>query len=72
MKKTKARYDYVIFAGATKNDLYPISAWVNKEDAIEGAKRLQETKVYKCIEVTLMPEDNIDINEVVWTNCGRK
>lgn len=72
MKKTKARYDYVIFAGESKNDLYPISAWVEKEDAIEAAKRLQETKVYKCIEVTLMPEDNNNINEVVWTNCGRK
>ena len=71
MKKTKIRHDYVMFAGKTQDDLYPISAWTNKEDAIEAAKRLLETKVYKCIEVTLMPEDD-DINEVVWTNCGRK
>jgi hypothetical protein len=60
-----------MFAGKTQDDLYPISAWADKEDAIEAAKRLLETKVYKCIEVTLMPEDD-DINEIVWTNCGRK
>ena len=72
MKKTEKTYDYLMFAGKTKNDLYPISSWQNKEDAIEAAKRLLDTKVYKCIEVILMPEDNDDINEVVWTNCGRK
>ena len=72
MKKTEKSYDYIMFAGKTKNDLYPISSWQNKEDAIEAAKRLLDTKVYKCIEVTLMPEDNDDINEVVWTNIRRK
>ena len=72
MKKTEKSYDYIMFAGKTKNDLHPISSWQNKEDAIEAAKRLLDTKVYKCIEVTLMLEDDDDINEVVWSNCGRK
>jgi hypothetical protein len=26
----------------------------------------------KCIEITFMPEDDDDTNEVVWSNCGRK
>jgi hypothetical protein len=72
MKKTEKSFDYLMFAGKTKDDLYPISSWQNKEDAIEAAKRLLATKVYKCIEVTFMPEDDDDTNEVVWSNCGRK
>ena len=66
------KFDYLLFAGKTKNDLYPIAAYKTKEDGIEAAKALLETKVYKCLEVTLMPEDDNDINEVVWTNCGRE
>lgn len=69
--KTK-KFDYIMFAGKNKNDLYPISSWQDKDDAIEAAKRILATKAYKCIEVTLMPEDDDDINEVVWSNCGRK
>lgn len=66
MKKTE-KFDYLIFAGKTKDDLRPACAYKFKEDAIEAAKRLLDTKVYKCIEVTFMPEDD-DTNEVVWTN----
>ena len=73
MKKTE-KFDYLLFAGPTKDDLYPTCAYKNKEDAIEAAKRLQAEKIkaMKCIEVVNMPEDNDDINEVVWSNCGRK
>lgn len=72
MKKSEIPHNYIMFAGKTKDKLYPISAWVNKEDAIEGAKRLLDTKVYKCVEITYMPEGDDDTNEVVWSNCGRK
>ncbi len=73
MKKTE-KFDYLLFAGSTKNDLYPTCAYKSKEDAIEAAKRVQAEKLphFKCLEVILMPEDNDDINEVVWSNCGRK
>ena len=71
MKKTKTGCDYVIFAGESKNDLYPISAWSDKEEAIQEARRLAVVSIFKCVEVTYMPEDNDDIIEVVWTNCGR-
>ena len=68
------RFDFLLFAGPTKDDLYPACAYKSKEDAIEAAKRLEAEKIkrLKCIEVVNMPEDDDDTNEVVWTNCGRK
>ena len=73
MKKTE-KFDYLLFAGPTKDDLHPACAYKFKEDAIEAAKRLEAEKIksMKCIEITYMPEDDDDINEVVWSNCGRK
>ena len=73
MKKTE-KFDYLLFAGPTKDSLNPACAYKNKEDAIEAAKKLQVEKIknLKCIEVVLMPEDDDDINEVVWSNCNRR
>ncbi len=73
MKKTE-KFDYLMFAGPTKVELYPVCAYKFKEDAIEAAKRLEAEKIssMKCIEITYMPEDDDDTNEVVWSNCGRK
>ena len=71
MKKTE-KFDYLLFAGKTKDKLYPACAYKIKEDAIEAAKRLEAEKIsgMKCIEVTYMPEDSDD-KVVVWSNCGR-
>jgi hypothetical protein len=73
MKKTE-KFDYLLFAGPAKDDLHPACAYKNKDDAIEAAKRLEAEKIkgMKCVEVTFMPEDDDDTNEVVWSNCGRK
>lgn len=67
MKKTE-KFDYLLFAGKTKDDLRPTCAYKNKEDAIEAAKRLEAEKIraMQYIEVTFMPEDDVDTNEVVW------
>ena len=69
MKKTE-KFDYLLFAGPTKDDLRPACAYKYKEDAIAAAERLQAEKIkgMKCIEVVLMPEDDDDINEVIWFN----
>ena len=77
MKKTKTEsFPYVIFTGETKNDLYPVGTAPTKEEAISRAKALavlgKANPRYKCAEAIYMPEDDDDINEVVWTNCGRK
>lgn len=68
------KFDYLLFAGPTADDLYPACAYKTAEDAIEAAKRLEAEKIKKlsCIEVVNMPEGDIDTNEVVWSNCGRK
>lgn len=68
------KFDYLLFAGPTTDDLYPTCAYKTAEDAIEAAKRLEAEKIKKlsCIEVVNMPEDDDNINEVVWSNCGRK
>ena len=73
MKKTE-KFEYLLFAGPSKDELYPACAYKYKEDAIEAANRLEAEKIsgMKCIEVVLMPEDDDDTNKVIWSNCGRK
>ena len=73
MKKTE-KFDYLLFAGSTKNDLYPTCAYKTAEDAIEAAKRLRAERLphFKYIEVVNMPEDNDNINEVVWATYWRR
>lgn len=65
------KFNYILFAGKEKDDLYPVCAYKTKEDAMVGAVALKAEKVYKCFEVAYMPEDDDDTNEVVWSNCGR-
>lgn len=75
MKKIES-YPYVIFTGPTKDDLYPVRTAATEEEAIASAKAIallgKGNPTYKCAEAVYMPEDDDDINEVVWSNCGRK
>ena len=68
------KFDYILNAGPTKDDLRPCCAYKTAENAIEAAKRLQAEKLshFKYIEVVNMPEDNDDINKVIWSNYRRK
>lgn len=72
MKEPK--YDYILNAGPTKDNLRPGCAYKYKEDAIAAAKRLKAERLpyLKYIEVVYMPEDNDYINEVVFTTYWRK
>ena len=63
-------HDYIINAGKSQNNCAPVNAALTKEEAIEKAKVLIEQHKYKYTEVVLMPESNININEVVWTSKG--
>lgn len=65
------KFDYILFAGETKDNLQPVSAWKTEEEAIRAAHSFLDHKLYKCVEVTFMPEDDVDTNKVVWSNCGR-
>ena len=73
MKKTE-KFDYLVFAGPAKDNLEPVCAYLTEEAAVGAAKRLAAEKIkgLKCVEAILMPEDDDDINEVVWSNCGRR
>lgn len=57
--------DFIINVGQTREELRPFESAANVRDAFERAEEL--TAEYKCIEVVYMPEDDDDINEVVWT-----
>ena len=63
-------HDYIINVGKSQSDCMPLMAASAKEEAIEKAKVLVEQHKYKYTEVVLMPESNIDINEVIWTSKG--
>ena len=63
-------HDYIINAGKSQNNCVPVNAALTKEEAIEKAKVLIEQHKYKYTEVVLMPESDININEVVWTSKG--
>ena len=63
-------HDYIINGGKSQNDCMPLMATSTKEEAIEKAKVLVEQHKYKYTEVVLMPESDININEVVWTSKG--
>ena len=63
-------HDYIIKKRKSQNNCAPVNAALTKEEAIEKAKVLIEQHTYEYTEVVLMPESDIDINEVVWTSKG--
>ena len=56
--------DYIINVGQTRDELNPFESAHTEPEAIERAKELN--KEYKCVEVVYMPQDNIDVNKIVW------
>ena len=56
---------YVIFVGHTADNLQPFESAPTEEAAIELAIQLKDK--FPCIEAVLMPEDNLDINKVVYS-----
>ena len=61
----RVSYPYVIFAGDSRNHLEPRKSAPTEEFAIEIAKSLQEK--WNCVEATYMPEDDLDVNEIVYS-----
>lgn len=57
---------YVIFAGDSQNTLHPQKSAASKESAISEAKALEAK--FACVEATYMPEDDLDVNEIVYSN----
>lgn len=57
---------YVIFVGHRADDVQPFESAPDKESAISRAIQLQD--VFPCTEAVYMPEDDLDINEVVYSH----
>lgn len=63
----KESYDYIINVGYYDDELDPYdTAYSSEEGAIDQAKWLVGEGEYNFTEVVYMPEDDVDINEVVW------
>ena len=58
---------YVIFVGQSKDNMQPFESAPSERDAIQQAQQLQT--MFKYTEAVYMPEDDVDTNEVVYTNC---
>ena len=57
-------HPYIIFTGNTKDEMYPVSSAPDCSTAISEAIKLEATN--KCVEATFMPEDNDDVNVIVY------
>lgn len=62
----KLSHPYIVFAGKSCTEENPMSAHPTEESAIEAGKILLASKKYKYVEAVLMPEDDLDVNEVIW------
>jgi hypothetical protein len=62
---TQDQNDYIINVGQTRDDIGPFESAYTEEEAVERAEQL--CKEYKCVEIVYMPQDNIDINETIWS-----
>ena len=63
IEKTQSA-DYVVNAGVSWGNLALFYTSASKQDAIEMAEHLP----IKCVEVVYSPCDDIDTNEIVWSN----
>lgn len=57
--------DYIINVGNSRNDLDPFESAHTGAEAIERARELG--KEYSHVEVVYMPNNDVDINEIIWS-----
>jgi hypothetical protein len=57
-------YEWILNAGPSKDNLAPYCAFPTKEEAISSARNA--LNFWNFTEVVYMPEDDPDINDVVW------
>jgi hypothetical protein len=63
---TQDQNDYILNVGQDRYNLDPFASAHTEFEAIEKAKELRKT--WKCVEVVYMPQDNIDINDIIWSD----
>lgn len=55
---------YVIFVGHAADNLQPFESAPDEKTAIKRALELKDA--FPCTEVVYMPEENLDVNELVY------
>ena len=60
------KHDYIINVGDCQVNCLPIESARTVEEGIDKATKY--IKFGKYAEVVYMPEDNDDINEIIWTS----
>lgn len=56
--------DFIINVGKSRSDCGPFESAATESEAIKRAKELAEE--YPCVEVVYMPQNDFDVNEIVW------
>ncbi len=57
---------YVIFVGHRADDMQPFESAPDQVAAVNKAIELRD--VFPCVEAVYMPEDDLDINEIVFAH----
>ena len=57
---------YVIFVGHRADDMQPFESAPNQEAAVNRAVELRDA--FPCVDAVYMPEEDLDINEVVYSH----
>jgi hypothetical protein len=55
---------YIVFTGNSRNNMQPFMSAPDRSTAIREAIRLEANN--KCVEATFMPEENLDVNVIVY------
>ena len=57
---------YVIFVGHRADDMQPFESAPDEKSAVNRAVELRDA--FPCVEAVHMPEEDLDINEVVYSH----
>lgn len=57
---------FIIFVGEARDNMQPHKSAPDICSAILDGKSLVDS--YPCVEVTYMPEDNLDANEIIYSH----
>jgi hypothetical protein len=62
---TQEQNDYILNVGQDRSNINPFDSAHTEAEAIQKAELYCED--WKCVEVVYMPQDNDDINEIIWS-----
>ena len=63
---TQDQNDYILNVGQDRDNLNPFDSARTEYEAIKKAEQYKED--WKFVEVVYMPQNNIDINDIIWSD----